>query len=44
MQGKRVNELIDGGATHNFINTTLVTRRQISTEKFEGFEVVVADG
>jgi hypothetical protein len=44
MQGQRVTMLIDGGATHNFIDATLVTRRQIPTEEFEGFEVVVADG
>ena len=44
MQGKRVIMLIDGGATHNFIDATLVTRRQIPTKEFEGFEVVVADG
>jgi hypothetical protein len=36
--------LIDGGATHNFIDTTLISRRQIPTEEFEGFEVVVTDG
>jgi hypothetical protein len=36
--------LIDGGATHNFIDAALVTRRQIPTEEFEGFEVVVANG
>jgi hypothetical protein len=44
MQGQRVTMLIDGGATHNFIDATLVTRRQIPTEEFEGFEVVVVDG
>jgi hypothetical protein len=36
--------LIDGGATHNFIDVALVTRRQIPTEEFEGFNVVVVDG
>jgi hypothetical protein len=35
--------LIDGGATHNFIYATFVIERQIPTEEFEGFEVVVAD-
>lgn len=36
--------LIDGGATYNFIDSTLVTRRGIPTEDFEGFSVVVAGG
>jgi hypothetical protein len=36
--------LIDGGATHNFIDVALVNRRHISVEDFEGFNVVVADG
>jgi hypothetical protein len=44
MQVQRVNALIDGGATCNFIDTTLIVRRQIPTEEFDGFEVVVADG
>jgi hypothetical protein len=41
VQGKRVTTLVDGGATHNFIDVALVTRRQIPTEDFEGFDVVV---
>jgi hypothetical protein len=36
--------LIDGGATHNFIDATSISRRKIPTEEFEGFKVVVADG
>jgi hypothetical protein len=36
--------LIDGGATHNFINTSLVSRWALQTEEFEGFDVAVADG
>jgi hypothetical protein len=36
--------LIDGGATHNFIDASLVSRRPLQTEEFEGFDVVVADG
>ena len=44
MKVQRVTTLIDGGATHNFIDATLVTRRQIPTKEFEGFEVLVADG
>ena len=34
--------LIDGGATHNFIDAAWVAKRGIQTEKFEGFTVVVA--
>jgi hypothetical protein len=36
--------LIDGGATHNFIDATLVARRGLHTKEFEGLTVVVADG
>ena len=35
--------LVDGGATHNFIDASLVARRGLRTE-FEGFHVAVADG
>ena len=42
VQGHRVGVLIDGGATHNFINTTWVAKWGIQTEKFEGFTVVLA--
>ena len=34
--------LINGGATHNFIDRTQVERRGLSMEEFEGFTVVVA--
>ena len=34
--------LIDGGETHNFINSAWVAKRGIQTEKFEGFTVAVA--
>ena len=44
MQGQRVTTLVDGGATHNFLDVALVTRRQIPTKDFEGFNVVVVDG
>jgi hypothetical protein len=44
VQGQRVTTLVDGGATHNFIDVVLVTRRRIPMEDFEGFNVVVADG
>jgi hypothetical protein len=36
--------LIDSGGTHNFIDATLVTNKQIPTEEFEGINVVVAYG
>jgi hypothetical protein len=36
--------LVDGGATHNFIDTVWVSRRALQTEELEGFEVAVADG
>jgi len=31
-------------ATHNFINTSLVSKWALQTEDFEGFDVAVADG
>jgi hypothetical protein len=43
LQGQRVKTLIDGGATHKSINATLVSKRHIPTEEFEGFKVVVVD-
>jgi hypothetical protein len=44
IQGQQTITLIDGGATHNFIDASLVSRRALQTEEFEGFDVVVADG
>jgi hypothetical protein len=44
LQGQRVTVLIDGGETHNFIDSTLVTRRGIPTVDLERFDVVVAGG
>jgi hypothetical protein len=44
LQGQRVFVLIDGGASHNFIDSTLVKRRHIPTVEFEGFRVEVAGG
>ncbi|KAH9296678.1 hypothetical protein KI387_044258 [Taxus chinensis] len=44
MQGQRVVVLIDSGATHNFIDASLVERWGLQTEDFEGFNVVVANG
>lgn len=36
--------LFDGGATHNFIDVSLVARRGLRIEEFEGFHVAVEDG
>jgi hypothetical protein len=36
--------LVYGGATHNFIDVSLVARRGLCTKEFEGFHVAVADG
>jgi hypothetical protein len=36
--------LINGGETHNFIDSALVAKRSIPTIDFEGFDVVVASG
>jgi hypothetical protein len=36
--------MIDDGATHNFIDDALVTKRHIPVEEFTGFNVVVVDG
>jgi hypothetical protein len=36
--------LIDGGATHNFIDASLVSRWALQIEEFEGFDVAVVDG
>jgi hypothetical protein len=44
IQGQWAIALIDGGATHNFIDASLVSRRALQIEKFEGFDVAVANG
>jgi hypothetical protein len=44
VQGQRMTALVDGGATHNFIDASLVARRGLRTEEFEGFHVAVVDG
>jgi hypothetical protein len=44
LQGQRVLVLIDGGASHNFIDAALLKRRHIPTVEFEGFKVEVAGG
>jgi hypothetical protein len=44
VHGKHMKTLVDGGATHYFIDASLVSRRGLHTEEFEGFHRVVADG
>jgi hypothetical protein len=44
IQGQRAIALIDGGATHNFIDASLVSRQALQTKEFEGFDVALADG
>jgi hypothetical protein len=44
VQCQRVTILIDGGATHNFIDSSWVAKRGIPTMDFEGLDVVVAGG
>jgi hypothetical protein len=44
LQGKKVLVLIDGGASHNFFDSTLLQRRHIPIVEFEGFKVEVAGG
>jgi hypothetical protein len=44
VQGQRATMLIDGGASHNFIDVAMVERRCIPTVDFEGYLVEVAGG
>jgi hypothetical protein len=44
LQGQRVTMLIDGGASHNFIDAALVRKRHLPTIEFDGFMVEVAGG
>ena len=41
LQGQKITVLVDGGATHNFIDSALVERRKLPTDPFEGFTVVI---
>ena len=41
MQGNKIIDLVDGGVTHNFIDSALVERRKIPADSFEGFTVVI---
>ena len=42
LQGQKITVLVDWGATHNFIDSSLVERRKFPTEPFEGFTVVIS--
>ena len=44
LQGQKDLVLIDGGASHNFIDSALLKRMHIPTVDFEGFRVEVAGG
>jgi hypothetical protein len=44
LQWQKVSVLIDGGASHNFIDSELLQRRHIPTMGFEGFRLEVAGG
>jgi hypothetical protein len=44
MVGKWEITLIDGGATHTFIDASLVSRQALQIEEFEGFDVAVENG
>ena len=39
--GQRASVLVDGGATHNFIDAEMVEKRKIPSEPFDGFTVVI---
>ena len=41
LEGQRITILVDGGATHNFIDSTLLEKRKLPTESFEGFTVII---
>jgi hypothetical protein len=41
VQGHRVIVLVDGGASYNFIDSSLMERKSIAAESFEGFSVVI---
>ena len=44
IKGQRVTIQIYDGATHKFIDSTLVARRGLPTQEFEGFSVEVDNG
>jgi hypothetical protein len=44
LQAQKVSGLIDGDASHNFMDSALLQRRHIPIIEFEGFRVEVAGG
>jgi predicted aspartyl protease len=44
LQGHKVIVLIDGGASHKFINANMVERRGIPKEELDGFTIVITGG
>lgn len=44
IQGRLAMVLIDGGSTHNFIDASLIARRNLATKEFNGFDIKVARG
>jgi hypothetical protein len=44
LQGNKVTMLIDSGASHNFIDASLVDKQEISMEEFEGLTVIILGG
>jgi hypothetical protein len=41
VQGHRVTVLVNGGASHNFIESLLVEQKSIVVDSFGGFSVVI---
>ena len=41
LQGQRITILVDGGATHKFIDAALVEKRKLPIDSFKGFIVVI---
>ena len=39
--GQRVSVLVDGGATHNFIDAYMVEKINMPSEPFDGFTIVI---
>ena len=41
LQGQRITVLVDVGATHNFIDASLLEKKNMPTESSEGFTMVI---
>ena len=41
MQGQKVMVILDVGATHNFVDETLVERIKLQVKTFDGFTVII---